>query len=63
MHEPAAAGVAAESPEIASAAGAPRGAILVPCSEQLRGRLMEIADRCPVYRTLRGSVRIVAGAG
>lgn len=32
-------------------------------SEMARERLMQIAERCPVHRTLHGSVRIVTRAG
>lgn len=32
-------------------------------TQQVRERLMEIADRCPVHRTFHGSVRIVTGTG
>lgn len=32
-------------------------------SESVRTRMLQIADRCPVHRTLDGSVRIVTRAG
>ena len=34
-----------------------------PLEATQRARLMEIAERCPVHRTLQGSVRIVTRAG
>lgn len=32
-------------------------------SDQVRERMLQIAERCPVHRTLAGSVRIVTRAG
>ena len=34
-----------------------------PLSEEQRQRLAEIADRCPVHRTLQSEIRIVKEAG
>lgn len=37
--------------------------LIGPLDEAQRTRLMEIADRCPVHRTLESNVRIVTVAG
>ena len=34
-----------------------------PLSDEQRTRLLEIADRCPVQKTLSGQLRIISGAG